>query len=105
MRRMATFGVAGSAVTLLAVAAFGAMRMAGNSAERPNCPGKIVCPQTGEFLCRDQCPTVDPDRPDCPGRIVCPQTGELVCVDRCPLGAKATTAAKSCCGGCCEKGN
>lgn len=54
-------------------------------AERPDCPGKIVCPQTGEQVCRDKCPTVDQSRPDCPGRIVCPLTGELVCKDRCPL--------------------
>ena len=26
-------------------------------------------------------------RPDCPGQIVCPITGELVCIDRCPAGA------------------
>ncbi len=25
-------------------------------------------------------------RPDCPGKIICPLTGELVCKDRCPLG-------------------
>ncbi len=24
-------------------------------------------------------------RPDCPGKIVCPLTGEPVCKDRCPL--------------------
>ena len=53
--------------------------------ERTDCPGKIVCPQTGELICRDRCPTIDPQRADCPGRIVCPLTGELVCKDRCPL--------------------
>lgn len=26
------------------------------------------------------------DRADCPGKIVCPLTGQLVCNDRCPLG-------------------
>ena len=26
----------------------------------------------------------DPSRPDCPGQIQCPQTGEWVCKDRCP---------------------
>jgi len=31
------------------------------------------------------------DRPDCPGKIVCPITGELVCRDRCPLGEQAAT--------------
>ncbi len=24
-------------------------------------------------------------RPDCPGKVVCPLTGDLVCADRCPL--------------------
>ncbi len=72
--------------------------------ERADCPGKITCPQTGELVCRDQCPTVDPERPDCPGRITCPLTGELVCVDRCPLGAGAAkgdmgSAKASCCRG------
>ena len=28
------------------------------------------------------------NRPDCPGKIICPLTGELVCKDRCPLGAQ-----------------
>lgn len=70
--------------------------------DRTDCPGKIVCPQTGELVCRDRCPTVDPDRADCPGRIICPATGELVCIDRCPLrdsAAKppASDAKPSCC--------
>lgn len=102
MRRASTLAVAASAVTLLAVAAFGAMRLAATT-DRPDCPGKIVCPLTGQLVCRDQCPTINPDRPDCPGRIECPQTGELVCVDQCPLGAKATSTTTACCGGCREK--
>ena len=32
-------------------------------------------------------------RPDCPGTIVCPLTGEAVCKDRCPLGATAADEA------------
>lgn len=40
-------------------------------------------------------------RPDCPGTVVCPLTGEAVCRDRCPLNAeqreKATRAP--CCAG------
>ena len=56
---------------------------------RADCPGKIVCPQTGELVCRDRCPTVDPQRKDCPGRIICPETGKLVCIDRCPLRSSA----------------
>ncbi|GJQ27816.1 MAG: hypothetical protein HBSAPP02_28480 [Phycisphaerae bacterium] len=103
MRRASILAVAASSVVLLTVAAFGAMRWATTSTDRPDCPGKIVCPLTGELICRDQCPTVDPNRPDCPGRIECPQTGELICVDKCPLGAKAKSQTKSCCGACCEK--
>ncbi len=29
------------------------------------------------------------ERPDCPGKIVCPLTGEPVCKDQCPIGAQA----------------
>ena len=41
------------------------------------------------------------ERPDCPGKIVCPLTGELVCTDRCPLGKQGapdqTTELPACC--------
>jgi hypothetical protein len=90
-------------VTLVALAAVTGIVLAQTRAERADCPGKIVCPQTGELICRDKCPTADPNRPDCPGRIVCPLTGELVCKDRCPLDEKGVTADKpeatvpSCC--------
>lgn len=54
-------------------------------------------------------PTVQTDssRPDCPGKITCPLTGEEVCRDRCPLqespalqsnGETSSAPAKS---GCC----
>ncbi len=62
----------------------GSFKFANAKVVRADCPGKIVCPQTGELICRDRCPTVDPNRADCPGRINCPQTGDLVCRDRCP---------------------
>ena len=32
------------------------------------------------------------DRTDCPGKIICPLTGELVCKDRCPLHDDAESA-------------
>lgn len=35
------------------------------------------------------------DRPDCPGKIVCPLTGELVCKDRCPLNAASAKEASA----------
>ncbi len=42
---------------------------------------------------------VSAEREDCPGKIVCPITGELICADRCPAGAGAALAAgtRSCC--------
>jgi len=81
------------------LAAASALGVAAATSERADCPGKIPCPLTGEVICRDQCPSIDPGRPDCPGRIECPLTGELVCVDRCPLGAGTSKAAgvRSCC--------
>ncbi|MBI2923871.1 MAG: hypothetical protein HYY18_22665 [Planctomycetes bacterium] len=69
--------------------------------ERADCPGKILCPITGEEVCKDQCPLIDPARPDCPGRIECPLTGELVCRDRCPLRSDEAKAdiVPNCCQG------
>ncbi len=37
-------------------------------------------------------------RPDCPGKIVCPVSGELVCRDRCPLkGEQKMQPVPGCC--------
>ena len=83
------------ALAVVGIAGLGGLKLARADADRPDCPGRITCPQTGELICRDRCPTVDPNRPDCPGRIVCPSTGELVCRDRCPLKAKATEPTKA----------
>ncbi len=71
------------------------------SAARSDCPGKVVCPLTGEEVCRDRCPLIDPQRPDCPGKIACPLTGEPVCRDRCPLGPDSANSETSprCCQG------
>lgn len=44
---------------------------------------------------------VDSSRPDCPGQIVCPQTGEPVCRDRCPLGDG--TAEEAAVPDCCRR--
>ncbi len=75
-----------------------------SSNARSDCPGKIICPLTGDVVCRDRCPTVDPNRGDCPGRIECPVTGELVCRDLCPAGGTVAQNTKtgsrpSCCEG------
>jgi hypothetical protein len=38
-------------------------------------------------------------RADCPGRMVCPLTGETICKDQCPLGKAAgpKESAPTCC--------
>ena len=61
--------------------------------EQTACPGRLVCPLTGEEVCKDECPLVDASRSDFPGKIECPLTGELVCRDQCPLGV--TTISNS----------
>ena len=65
---------------------------------RADCPGTIVCPASGEVVCKDQCPLTDATRADCPGKIECPETGEPVCIDQCPLpDAQAADVKPSCC--------
>ena len=71
------------------------------STQRADCPGTVICPLTGEEVCKDQCPLLDPQRADCPGKIECPLTDELVCRDECPL-AGATTADEVTRGPCCQ---
>lgn len=41
---------------LVAAVAAGATTIHQARAERADCPGKIVCPLTGELVCRDKCP-------------------------------------------------
>ncbi len=86
-RKMSLIGL--GVLVLAVVSAFG---FAAAKTERVDCPGKIVCPLTGELICKDQCPARDATRADCPGRIECPLTGELICKDKCPLGAPAASA-------------
>ena len=99
-----TRNIAVAALAVLGIVAFGGFDLASADSERPDCPGKIICPLTGQPVCADKCPLKDPLREDCPGRIVCPLTGELVCKDRCPLGdgtkASAKTKSKP---SCCDK--
>lgn len=45
-----------TALGLGAAAAAGAMSIQQAHAERADCPGKVVCPLTGELVCRDRCP-------------------------------------------------
>ena len=49
----------GSVVFILGAAV--AVAGAGAGLQRSDCPGKIVCPLTGEEVCRDRCPLVDAD--------------------------------------------
>ncbi len=88
-------------IALVIAAALAATASAvSSSAKRADCPGKIICPLTGDLVCRDRCPTADRNRGDCPGRIECPVTGELVCRDLCPAGGTVymkTGSRPSCC--------
>ena len=86
----------------LVLVAASALGIAAANSGRSDCPGKITCPLTGEVICRDLCPNIDPNRPDCPGRIVCPLTGELVCVDQCPANA-AHSVSQAAVPSCCQK--
>ena len=78
-------------VALVGLVAAYPLAKASSGAERIDCPGKVVCPLTGEEVCRDRCPVAakaektDPTRADCPGQVECPLTGELVCRDECPV--------------------
>lgn len=86
---------------VLAIGAIVAVAGAATGFQQSDCPGKVVCPLTGDEVCRDQCPLVDANRDDCPGKIECPITGELVCRDKCPVGdANGTEEPGSCCGSC-----
>lgn len=76
-----------------------AYSFASATTQRADCPGKVICPITGEEVCKDQCPLLDSQRADCPGKIECPLTGELVCRDECPLAGtiQGDEAAKPAC--------
>jgi hypothetical protein len=102
-RRIWTMGVIAAGLVGLASLA----GLAAANSDRPDCPGKIVCPLTGKLVCKDRCPARDTSRPDCPGQIVCPLTGKLVCKDRCPLngnGANDSDSAPEPSCSCCRKG-
>ncbi len=63
-------------ITLFAAVALGVTAFAVSSSsptERDDCPGKIVCPLTGELVCEDQCPVDEKTSTEdlaecCPGR-------------------------------------
>ena len=56
----------------LGLATLGGVGFAAASAARADCPGKIICPLTGELICRDRCPTADRNRGDCPVGLSAP---------------------------------
>jgi len=97
----------GLAAATIAASALGAFGLAPQQPQqqRSDCPGKIICPLTGELVCRDRCPAVDQQRDDCPGRIECPINGELVCKDRCPLGEQAANDQATELPACCRARN
>lgn len=68
-------GLVGLAATVVAAVAWGKP-----TAQRADCPGKIVCPLTGELVCKDQCPlggqqTAESDADTAPAGSCCERTG------------------------------
>lgn len=99
--RMLRKGLWGVGLLLLLGVGMGAYGFT-RGGERSDCPGKVICPLTGEEVCRDRCPAIDSSRADCPGQVECPLTGELDCRDRCPLGdsvAATESELPPCCRG------
>ncbi len=87
-------------LTMGVLAAFSGYGVATTQSDRPDCPGRVVCPLTGQEICADRCPADAGQRPDCPGQVTCPLDGQPVCRDRCPATAAQTdqpVAARSCC--------
>jgi len=37
------------------------------------------------------------ERADCPGKIICPITGQEICADQCPLDKQPQAEVPSCC--------
>jgi len=97
--------IIGFAAATLAATGLGAISLSSPAARsaRPDCPGRITCPLTGEEICRDECPRLDPARDDCPGQIECPLTGELVCKDRCPRRRNAEPTDEALMPDCCRQ--
>ncbi len=85
------------AIGVLFAGTGGAAGLLDRQTQRPDCPGRIICPLTGEEVCKDLCPLQETAREDCPGKILCPLTGEPVCVDRCPLQKENQQGERACC--------
>lgn len=49
----------GLTAAVIAASSLGAIGLASQSTQRADCPGKIVCPLTGELVCKDRCPLGD----------------------------------------------
>lgn len=84
-------------LVVIALGGVATYSLAGASGEGNTCPGKVVCPITGDEVCKDKCPLVDADRAECPGKVECPLSGELVCSDECPLELASAATKPSCC--------
>ncbi len=87
-------------LTMGVLAALTASGVATTQSDRPDCPGRVACPLTGQEICADRCPADAGRRPDCPGQITCSLDGKPVCRDRCPATEAQTdrsVEARTCC--------
>ncbi len=110
MRKLAFWG----ALAVVALSGVLAYPLAFAGTQRSDCPGKVVCPLTGNEVCKDQCPLsvkkTDSTRADCPGQIECPLTGELIGREKRPAATakmeavtQADAAAEDDLPPCCRK--
>jgi hypothetical protein len=95
-----------NALAVIALGGLLALPLAFAGTQRSDCPGKVVCPLTGEEICKDQCPLAakktGTTRAECPGQIECPLTGDVVCRDQCPV-ADLTTKEEAGLSDCCRQ--
>jgi len=61
-------------VGAFAIAATAYAISSSSSADRADCPGKIVCPVTGEFVCKDRCPVDSEKNQEQPVLLSCCQS-------------------------------
>lgn len=66
-----------AAVAGMALAALGAMKLTAPNGERPDCPGKIVCPLTGKLVCKDRCPLHKSSENDLAAKPSCCSKGKV----------------------------
>lgn len=56
IRRKNFIGLTAAVIAASSLGAFGLASQKSGGTQRADCPGKIVCPLTGDLVCKDRCP-------------------------------------------------